>query len=494
MSVNLPPNLNVDTFNNSYWITSDTDELEREINLLEDQVDTNTSNIATNTSNISTNATNIGVLQGRTQNMTATTSATSMSKPLKINYTGTGLQLNGNTTNIKGMDNDGTNNSWFLGEDVMNRLTITNFNQDGIHLRSGAKASNNPSLGWQPLRIYSLGVSLYRGGTETGNTETFIGNYGANQVSPTDNNFYISGNGANNVNILASSGDINLNGSTVGITATTANVSGSIVNITATDTAFVTGTFVVLNANVADINLNVPGDRAISLHTNSLWLGSDTPNNVNGFYSNLRMLDPSGSIWEIQSRAFTEPLRTSLVALQPAAIAIKQDIIRIEIPTTGASNGNVVILGRTQTLTPSTNYVNQVYATNLGILLYNNGGSAYFNSSGEWIYNAKQRVSVQFDTTFNSLSTGIKIFTSRLMTLPQTGALSLFSNRPMGVNYNQTGGNPLNNVLHVSTGQFIVDLSNLNRIYLETHNFFSTSGDGSSVTTQGRLTFYLLPY
>jgi hypothetical protein len=182
------------------------------------------------------------------------------------------------------------------------------------------------------------------------------------------------------------------------------------------------------------------------------------------------------------------------VSLQPVAIAVKKEIIRVDIPTLGASNGNVIILGRTQSLLPSNNYINSVHSCNLGILLYNNGGSAFFNSSGEWIYNAKQRVSVQFDTTFNSLATGIKIFTSRLGTYPQSGALSLFSSRPMGVNYNQTGGNPLNNVLHVSTGQFIVDLSNLNRLFLETQNFFSTSSDGANVTTQGRLTFYLLPY
>jgi hypothetical protein len=458
---------------------------------------TNISNLQTSVSALQTSDTtqntNIQVLQGRTQNITANSTATSMSKPLIINNTGTSLQMNGNTVNIKAKDFYGIDDKWFMGNDVIERLTITNYENDSIYLRSGCKSDIDGTLGWKPLKIYSLGVSLYRGGTETGNTETFIGTYGANQVSPTDNNFYISGNGANNVNILASSGSVNLNGSTVGITATTSNLGGSTLNMTATTIANLTAPAVVITSNTADIDLNVPGDRAITANTNVLYLGSGTANS-NGFYSNLRMLDPTGNNWETQSRAFTESLRSSLVVLQPVAIAVKQEIIRIDIPTTGASNGNVVILGRTQTLTPSTNYTNSVYAFNLGLFLYNNGGSAYFNSSGQWIYNAKQRVSVQFDITFNSLSTGIKIFTTRLFTLPQTGSLNLFSSRPMGVSYNQGGGNPLNNILYVSTGQFIVDISNLNRLFLETQNFFSTSGDGASVTTSGRLTFYLLPY
>ena len=42
-----------------------------------------------------------------------------MSKPLIINHTGTGLQLNGNSVNIKGMGFGGNGESWYLGEDVM---------------------------------------------------------------------------------------------------------------------------------------------------------------------------------------------------------------------------------------------------------------------------------------------------------------------------------------------------------------------------------------
>ena len=238
--------------------------------------------------------------------------------------------------------------------------------------------------------------------------------------------------------------------------------------------------------------INLVSSNMIHLSSNNVRVGSGT--------SNLSFLE--GGSWVAQSSAFTEALKTQITTNQTNIAVLKtkiqSEIIRIDIPTSGTSNGNIQILGRTQTLSPSTNYSNQVWTLNLGVLLHNNGGlgAILFNSSGQWVFTqgATQRVSVQFDITFTSLSTGIKIFTTRLLTLPQTGSLSLFNSRPMGVNYNQSNGNPLNAVLHVSTEQFIVDLSNLNRVFLETQNFFSTSGDGASVATSGRLTFYLLPY
>jgi len=435
-------------------------------NLQSSDTTQNTQISALQTSDTTQN-TNILVLQGRTQNITANSTTTSMSKPLIINHTGQALQMNGSTVNIKACGTGGTGERWYLGNDVTNRLTIINYDQDGIHLRSGCKSDFNRTLGWQPLKIYSLGVSLYRGGTETGNTETFIGNYGANQSNETDNTFYISGNGVNNVNILASAGSVNVSGSSVGITATN-----------------------------NDIGLNVGGTRSIVANTNVLYLGSGTAN-PNGFFSNLNMLQPGGQNWETQSRAFTEALRASVVtsettvaSLNTARTAAQTAIARIE-----TTNGNFSILGRSTTLMPSFIYPTKTHERSLGVLLHLNGYSSYFNASGQWSYNggATQRVCFQYDITFNSLSTGIKAFVCNILQKTSGGTV-IRESRPMGVRYNQSGGNPLNSSLYVSTGEFVFDIQNLNLVTLETENFFSTSGDGASVTTTGRLTFYLLPY
>jgi hypothetical protein len=370
MSENLPPNPNVDTFNNSYWTTSDTDELQKEIDLLEVQVNTNTINIATNTSNIATNTSNISTLLTRTQNITATPSSTTMANSLNINFSGESLRMTGNHSYIAGYDLSAGTRDYYIG---------------------------TPGAGVKSLNIVN---------------------------------------------------------------------------------------------EKQDINLNVPGTRAVYANTNALYVGSTTTANPNSFYSNIFMRDPFNLNWETQSRAFTETLRAS-VFTSNAAVTNWNTIFQLPIIRITTSTGNVDIIGRSTTLTPSFNYPTASPLFDLGLLMYNNGYTSFFNSSGQWIYNGllTQRVSVQYDVTFNSLNTGIKAFVCRILTSSPAG-----NSRPQGVRYNQTGGNPLNTTLYVSTGQFIFDIEALNTVKLETENFFSTSSDGASVTTNGRLTFYLLPY
>jgi len=205
--------------------TSDTTQNNNIANLQSSDAtqNTNISNLQTSVTNLqnsdTTQNTNITALQTKTQNITADTNATSMSKPLIINYSGEGLKMNGNATNIGAYGIDGIDKNWFLGNEIAGRLALTNYDNDSIYIRSGAKASNDPSLGWKPLNIHSIGVNLYRGGTETGNTQTYIGKIGPNQSNFSDNNFYINGNGADDVNILASSGDVNISGATISVSA-----------------------------------------------------------------------------------------------------------------------------------------------------------------------------------------------------------------------------------------------------------------------------------
>jgi hypothetical protein len=172
---------------------------------------------------ISSLGTDVSNLQTKTQNITADSNATTMTKPLIINYSGESLKMNGNTVNIGAYGTDGIDKNWFLGNEIIGRLSLTNYDNESIYIRSGAKASNDPALGWKPLNIHSLGLNLYRGGTEIGNTQTYIGQIGPNQTNLNDSVFYITGNGANNINILASSGNVNVNGLTITLNAGNVN-------------------------------------------------------------------------------------------------------------------------------------------------------------------------------------------------------------------------------------------------------------------------------
>jgi hypothetical protein len=456
MSENLPPNPNVDTFNNSYWITSDTDELQKEIDLLEVQVDTNTSNIATNTSNIATNTSNIATntsniatntsniatLQTKTQNITATPSSTTMANSLNINFSGESLRMAGNHSYIAAYETAGTRDYYIgtPGAGVKNLLMV-NEKQGSITMYSGLDGIT-PNAGRNKINTYSTGITLHRGGAP----EVYGGQIGL--VNTTNTDLHLIGNGSNNIYMFSGTGN------------TTVETTGA--------------------------------NSVVRLTTSMLYVGSGTAN-PNGFYSNINMLDATGNVWETQSRAFTETLRAS-VFQSAAAVTNWNNIFQNQIIKLNTGTGNVSILGRSTTLTPSTNYPTKTELFNLGIFM-NGLFPTYFNASGEWIFNggATQRVSIQFDINFLGLSTGIKAMVSRIL-INTAGGAAVEQSRPMGVRYNQAGGNPLNTNLYYSTGQFVTDLQSGYKINLETENFFSTSTDGASVTTSGRLTFYLLPY
>jgi len=274
-------------------------------------------------------------------------------------------------------------------------------------------------------------------------------------------------------------------------TTTSTTLSSANTTIQGSTQLLMSGNTINITTTLNDLTLNTPTNKSIIANSNALYVGSTTTDNpTTGLPSNIFMRNAFNTAWEVQSRAFTETLRASVFTSDAAVTSwntmFQQPIVRITTNT-----GNVDILGRTTTLTPSFNYPTQSTVLDLGILMYNNGYTSYFNSSGQWIYNGllTQRVCVQYDITFNSGQTGIKAFVCRILTSAPAG-----NSRRQGVRYNQVGGNPLNTSLYVSTGQFIFDIEALNTIKLETENHFSTSSDGASVTTDGRLTFYFIPY
>jgi len=59
-----------------------------------------------------------------------------------------------------------------------------------------------------------------------------------------------------------------------------------------------------------EVHIN-SGIGATVLNSNMVWIGSGTAN-ANGRYSNIKMLN-ANSVWEIQSSAFTEELKSKLL-------------------------------------------------------------------------------------------------------------------------------------------------------------------------------------
>ena len=126
----------------------------------------------------------------------------------------------------------------------------------------------------------------------------------------------------------------------------------------------------------------------------------------------------------------------------------------------------------------------------MGPFLNTSGYYDYFNTYGSWIFNSSQRVNFQMDMEFDGLDTGIKVMLSRFLVYNSAGAIILQSNKK-GVTYNAGGGNPMHKTLFYSTENFCFDISYGDIISFETENFFSTSSLAASVTTVGRLIFYL---
>lgn len=402
---------------------------------------------------ISTNASNITTLQTKTQNITANTNSTSTNKRLILNNSGEVLEMTGTHSYIAGYDETNQTRDFIMGTPFPGdkNLTLSIEKIGDLVLSSGTDgASSNPTVyGRTKIKTYSKGFQFYRKQAYTPNPflpTTIIDVYGGEiglLGNDNDKTLYIKNNETDGIYMSSGAGVMNL-----------------------------------VSSNI------------IYLSSNNVRVGSGTINQSTNFYSNLYFLDAGGNNWIPQSSAFTETLKSSILSSQNAINNGKSQIIK-----QNTFSGNSNILGRTNVLSPSTNYSTTTKLFDLGILLNNNGYTTYFNSLGEWIYNggATQRVSIQYDINFLGLSTGIKAMVSRIL-INTAGGAAVEQSMPMGVRYSAGGGNPLNTNLYYSTGQFVTDLQSGYRINLETENFFSTSSDGASVTTTGRLTFYLLPY
>jgi hypothetical protein len=397
-----------------------------------------TTSTPTNRITCDTGAVNInGTLNLDCGNAKITTAGNMTVGVINSNASGENIRMTGNHNYITAFDSTALTRDFYIGtpNNGDKTLRIVNEKTGVLYLSSGTDGiENNP--GRNKIQTYSKGIQFYRGGSTI--------DYGGE------------------IGLTAGGGDKTL----------------------------------WIKSNLTDDIVIRSGTGNIYLDCPDLRVGAATEP-----YTKISFMD--NGQWVPQISPFTETLKTQITTNKNDIATINTEITALEnrfwsqtaIGRVEITTGNVNILGRSTTLSPSTNYPTTTKLYDMGTRLWFNGFSSFFNFNGEWIYNggAKQRVCFQFDVTFNSGATGIKAFVLRLLQNTSAGT-AITQSRPQGVRYSAGGGNPLNSVLYVSTGQFVIDIENLNKVTLECENFFSTSSDGASVTTTGRLTFYLLPY
>lgn len=299
--------------------------------------------------------TKITALETKTQNITATTAVTYMSKPLYITSVDA-FRMYGNHSYLSGWATSGNTRDWYFGTEAPNvkRLVMQNEKQEGIYLRTGSR-SGNSNLGQNKIVTHSNGIQLRRGGITLNDNPIIIGEIGGIN---TDSHFYINGNGTNNITVDSGIG-------------------------------------------------------ATNLVTNVVWIGSGTAN-ANGRKSNINMLDSTGNNWETQSSAFTEVHKEKINSLIDAAsfgnskglISFTQAYwwLQLALNTTSINNFSTSIGSATRSVGE---YFNAF------------GYSNYFDATGTYIYPTPSNFNLTFEmewhtktmTAFKQLKSKIAIYT-----------------------------------------------------------------------------------
>jgi hypothetical protein len=399
---------------------------------------TQNATLSTHTTQITTLQNAESVQNSKTQNiMYANTTGTYMDKKLSIVVPGQCLDTLGTFTNITGSNNSSVR-VWLIGNESTDRkFFISNDFPESINLRCGTKSTSQPVKGWRALNIFSNGVNLYRGGTEAGNTQYYVGSYGSNQSSEADNNFYISSNGVNNLLLNSGIGNIFLSGSSV------------------------------------------------SLSSNTVWIGGAVPAS-NGRYSNINMLNSTGTAWETQSTAFTDTIRQE--------VATSTDKIS-KASTFGGSTGkisfyaNFDLLGSaigTTSLLNNTVYGPSFFSLNVGIYFRNIGYTSLFDTDGKFISaEGKTNFSMSFEMQFLCKNTAVSTIISRL-SIRSNPSLQIEGTQFQGLQY-RTPFAFNENILY-SVGPFKHFLDVGQYIYLITDYEFTTQSEGTQTRMNGRFT------
>jgi hypothetical protein len=366
--------------------------------------------------------TKITALETKTQNITATTAVTNMNKPLYI--TGAdAFRMYGNHSYLSGWTTSGNTRDWYFGTEAPNvkRLVMQNEKQEGIYLRTGSR-SGNTNLGQNKIITHSNGISLRRGGITAGDPEVIVGEIGATGIS--DSFFRINGNGTNKIVIDSGFGEI-------------------------------------------------------SCATNVLRIGSATQN-ANGFFSNLLMLDSTGTNYETQSSAFTEVHKAKINSLIDAAsfgnskglISFTQAYwwFQLALNTTSLNNFSTSIGSATRSVGE---YFNAF------------GYSNYFDATGTYIYPTPSNFNLTFEmewhtktmTAFKELKSKISIY---------TGATLITETQYQGYTYNNYNADHY--TIHYKVGPFKHIISSGQKILVFSKFNFQTGNDGSTLVMNGKFT------
>jgi len=208
----------------------------------------------------------------------------------------------------------------------------------------------------------------------------------------------------------------------------------------------------------------------VSNSTSALWRGVY----VSGSGQIITAVVGNGNIY-VSEAVIDKTLYSSINILSIS----KNPILRIS-----GNNGIASILGISE-LATNTIYVNN-YDSNLGILIYSNGGSAYFNSTGNWIYGSTRRININVELEFTTATSSVINFTNSI-------TCGTIISAKTGIKYGSAGSTS-NYVIYTSTGNNCFDIAQNNTITLNNLYNYNTPSTLTDIKLKYNVTFYLSVY
>jgi hypothetical protein len=312
------------------------ENLEASVNTYDFRIETLEINDATQTGQITALQTSdtsqntaITTLQAKTQYISSTSFATTMSRPLYI--TGTDiLRLYGNHSYFSGWSNVTNNRDWVIGtpNNGIKQFWIANEKQDGIYLRTGSRVGNT-NLGQNKIITNSNGISLRRGGITAGDAEITVGEIGA----LTDGNLRINGTSTNNIILSSGLGEINCESNLLRIGSTTANSNGRKSNILMYDS---TGTSYETQSSAFTETLK----SQIGANTSQITALQNSNSSLNSSITALQTSDTAQNTAITALQTVNTTQTSQITALQSSDTAQNTNITTLQSKTQNISFGN----------------------------------------------------------------------------------------------------------------------------------------------------------
>jgi len=461
-------------------INTDNSNLETTVNNHTTQITAlQTSDTAQNTAITNLQTTNtsqntaITDLQTKTQNMLASGSATTMSKPLYL--TGTDiLRLYGNHSYISGWSTTTSNRDWVIGTPNVNikQLLIRNEKLEGIYLQAGSRTGNT-NLGQNKIITNSNGISLRRGGITAGDTEITVGEIGA----LTDGNLRINGTSTNNIILSSGIGEISCESNLLRVGATTANANGRKSNILMYDA---TGNNWETQSSAFTETLK----SQISTNSSNITILQTSNSSLNSSISELQTSDTAQNtaITNLQTTNTTQAnqitlLQEDMLDIQNTESAQSAQLAALQLSDSSQNTAITALQTKTQNISFANSYQTHIgkqlniYANGLSLNLIGTHNYIGGNSGDDWIigreFSTDKKLSIR-----NTALEGIYITTGPgPASHPQPGYQKIVT-RSGGLQFKQ-GGNTNNDVIigeiggiNLSNSNFYINNNGINEIYI----------------------------